>query len=67
MSRILVTKEIADRLRCSNQTVLRMFHRGELPGAFKLGGSGAPVRISEAKLCRVIAKMEKEGMGWKNG
>ncbi|GAA5664526.1 hypothetical protein Brsp07_03018 [Brucella sp. NBRC 14130] len=52
--RILVTKEIASRLGCSERTVKRMFQAGKLPGAFKLGERGSPVKMSEGHLHRLI-------------
>lgn len=52
--RVLVTKEIAARLGCSERTVGRLFRSGGLPGAFKVGKQGSPVKISEADLRRFI-------------
>lgn len=66
MSRILVTKEIADRLKCSDKTVSRMFKNGKLNGAFKLGRNTSSIRITEDNLSKVISLMEKKG-GEQNG
>lgn len=58
MSRILVTKEIAERLGCSERTVRRRYTCGKLPGAFKLDRFGSPVKMKEIDLNRLIKGLE---------
>ncbi len=56
MSRILVTKEIADRLGCSERTVRRRYSDGKLPGAFKLDRFGSPIKMKESDLIALIGR-----------
>lgn len=58
MSRILVTKEIAERLGCSERTVRRRYGNGQLPGAFKLDRYGSPIKMSEVDLNKLIRRHE---------
>lgn len=58
MSRILVTKEIADRLGCSERTVRRRYSKGQLPGAFKLDRFGSPIKMKEVDLFNLIRRHE---------
>lgn len=47
--RLLTVAEVADRLRCSRQTIWRRVHDGSLPG-IRLGGPGSSIRIREDEL-----------------
>lgn len=48
--KILVTKQISGMLSCSDQTVRRLFRQGKLPGAFKMGGQGSPIKMPASAL-----------------
>lgn len=51
---IISRKRLAARLGCSEKTVSRMFHRGDLPGCFKVGGRTAPLRITAKNFDRLL-------------
>jgi excisionase family DNA binding protein len=49
---VLTIIEAAELLQISPQTVQRMIHKKELPGAFKVGGQW---RLNESKLAQWLA------------
>lgn len=56
--RLLTTRELADYLGLSSETVLRRWRRGEIPGGIRLASN--VLRFREAAIEEWLAALERE-------
>ena len=60
---LLRTSEVAERLRLSPDQVRRKANKGQIPGAYRLGGKGTSLRFDAAELERWLEAPEGAAPG----